>query len=213
MFYCNFYNWVKVSAPINKRRVEDEPLEQRVIHLLDLVISHACNLSFVNDIIHLWLRNYAEFWWSLCSSMSDRTTNRVLANGKWMTRRKNNKSSTNLKWLLVIADQLMDRIWKVWVITCLHGWETITSSNYSYTLGLVINLLESSIFFGLRIFFNTLKLTCTLEHIQSMSMRIELVIFGNEDEYHLSFSNSSHVDSLSDVYMSRMNMYLKLQSF
>ena len=61
MFYCNFYNWVKVSAPINKRRVEDEPLEQRVIHLLDLVISHACNLRFVNDIIHLWLRNYAEF--------------------------------------------------------------------------------------------------------------------------------------------------------
>ena len=32
---------VEVSAPFNKRRVEDKPLEHQVIHLLDMVISHA----------------------------------------------------------------------------------------------------------------------------------------------------------------------------
>lgn len=59
----------------------------------------------------------------------------------WITRERrvvmscrSCESSTNLSWLLVITNQLMDRTWEVYIKSCLHGWNIVTSFDYQALL-------------------------------------------------------------------------------
>ena len=73
-----YESWFElVDWVTNQRRVDDEPRERQVIHLLELVINHnwsthAQNLGIMEDIVPLWMNNYNKFLQSLCLWMRGR---------------------------------------------------------------------------------------------------------------------------------------------
>ena len=48
--------------------------------------------------------------------------------GEWMTNEGAANHSPTRRWLSIITNQLMDIIWKLWMISHLYGWQSMTSS-------------------------------------------------------------------------------------
>lgn len=58
--------------------------------------------------------------------------------GEWMTRHGSCKPLNHSSWLSIITVRLMDKLWKSWMISHLHGWKIGTDHDNPFAIGQVI---------------------------------------------------------------------------
>jgi hypothetical protein len=57
---------------------------------------------------------------------------------EWMTSDGSWEPFTHLSWLWIVTVWLVDKLWKSWTISHLHGWKIRTKSNNLFAIGWVI---------------------------------------------------------------------------